>query len=114
MSKTVSTTEAKNSLNALMNWSEENDEEIVIENHGRPRVVILPVSRFEELSKLEDRVRRQEALARLRKFEEAAVMRNADLTEEEVLEMSVRASREMIDDMVERGVISFERDLHRS
>ena len=55
---------------------------------------------------------RAEAIERLRQLEEEIAERNrdSDLTEEQIEAISEKFSREIIDDLVARGEISFERD----
>lgn len=95
MSRTVSTTEAKNSLNALMSWIETNGEEVIIENHGKPRMALIPLEWLEEQKKLKEDARRREALEWMRQYEEKHAHDNDDLTEDEVMELAVQAVREV-------------------
>jgi polyhydroxyalkanoate synthesis regulator phasin len=57
-----------------------------------------------------DQQRRAEALERLRRLEERIAARNHDLTEEQAQAIADEIVREIIDDLVARGEISFERD----
>jgi PHD/YefM family antitoxin component YafN of YafNO toxin-antitoxin module len=68
MARTVSTTEAKNSLNALMAWIEANGEEVIIENHGKPRMAMVPVEWLDERNALKEEERRREALEWMREY----------------------------------------------
>lgn len=55
---------------------------------------------------------RAEAIERLRQLAEEIAERNrdSDLTEDQIEAIAEEISREIIDDLVERGEISFERD----
>lgn len=55
---------------------------------------------------------RAEAIENLRQLEQQIAERNrdSDLTEEQIEAIAEEISREIIDDLVERGEISFERD----
>jgi len=44
---TISVSEAKNKLSALLKWAVENQDEVVIESRGRPKAVILPYAEYE-------------------------------------------------------------------
>lgn len=57
--------------------------------------------------------RRAEAFERLEALREEVSARNQDLTEEQIEEIANRFSRDIIDDMVADGTISFERDLRK-
>jgi hypothetical protein len=93
-----------------MTWAEEHDEAVIIENHGKPRVAILPVEQLDEFRQLKQEARRREALAWMRQYEAEHRDTNADLSADEANELAVRASREIAGDLVERGAIRFERD----
>ena len=44
MAKTVTASDAKNRLGSIMDWAVDNDDEVVIEKRGEPRVVMMPFS----------------------------------------------------------------------
>jgi prevent-host-death family protein len=96
MTRTVSTTEAKNSLNALMTWAEEHDDAVIIENHGKPRVAILPVEQLDEFRALKRDAVRREAIEWMLELEaKHASNPKSDLAEDEVMELAVRAVKEV-------------------
>ena len=66
---------------------------------------------YEETQLLRERARQAELLERLRALEERIGDRNADLSDEQVMELANRFSREMIDDLAAEGKLVFERDL---
>ena len=110
MPKTVAANEAKNRFGALLRYVSDEDDEVIVESHGRPRAVIVSVASFEELERLRDQQRRRDALAELHALRAEVRAQNTDLTEEEADEFAVRASREMIDHLAETGKIRFARD----
>ena len=61
--KTVSATEAKNRLGALLSELANGTDAIVIEHHGRPRAVIVSADEWTVLIDERDRLRRLEAAA---------------------------------------------------
>ena len=115
MPKTVTANEAKNRLGALMGYVSSEDEQVIVERHGKPTVAIVSLSALEELQELREKKRREDALERLRQLEEriAAANQGRTETEEEVIEWADKLSHEIIDNMAERGEIVFERDLRR-
>jgi prevent-host-death family protein len=113
MPKTVSTSEAKNQLSAVMSWAEEHGDEVIIENHGRPRAVLMSITEYERLRALKDRQRRQEAIATIRALREEVRARNQDLTDEEAMALADRFVHEVVDDMAREGKLRFERDARR-
>ena len=109
MPRRVSASEAKNKLGSIVGWVLDTQDEVIIENHGQPRVVIMSFAEYEKVQVLKEQVRRQVALARLRAVRERVRERNADLTEEQALELADRFTRDVIDEMAVAGKIKFER-----
>lgn len=109
--KTVSANEAKNRLGSLLGYVSDEGGEVVVESRGKPKAVIMSISAYEEVQELREQKRRADALEQLRALQARIAMRNQDLTEEEAIEMADKLSHELIDDMAERGDITFERDL---
>ena len=110
MPRTVSASEAKNRLGAVMAWARAHRDDVVIESRGKPAVVIMPFEQYEELQHLRDQARRQEALARLDALRERVSARNADLSDEAAAELAERAARGMFDDAAQAGRMRFARD----
>lgn len=115
MTKTVSANDAKNRLGSLLGYVSEQNDEVIVERHGKPRAVIMSVAAYEEVQALREEKRRAEILKRFERLNERLAahnaVHNADLSEEEAIELSVQIGRELIDEMAARGVITFERDL---
>ncbi|CUS05785.1 Putative antitoxin YefM (fragment) [Candidatus Promineifilum breve] len=59
MPKTVSVSEAKNQLSALMDWAVETGDEVVITRRGEPRAVIISYSTYQEYLAFREQARRQ-------------------------------------------------------
>jgi prevent-host-death family protein len=110
MSKTISANEAKNRLGTWIALVNEDDTEVIIERHGKPKAVIMSFESYEEVEKLREKQRREELLRRLRALREEVRAQNQDLTQEEAEGLANRISRDMIDHMAETGRVSFERD----
>ena len=109
MPRRVSASEAKNKLGSIVGWVLDMQDEVIIENHGQPRVVIMSFAEYENVQVLKEQIRRQVALARLRAVRERVRERNADLTAEQALELADRFTRDVIDEMAAAGKIKFER-----
>lgn len=110
MTKTISANEAKNRLGAWIGYVNDQDEEVIIERHGKPRAVIMSIDAFEELQQLRDKQRRAETVDRLRALREEVSAANRDLTEQQIEQVADRMSRDMIDHMAATGRLVFERD----
>ncbi|HET8628206.1 MAG TPA: type II toxin-antitoxin system Phd/YefM family antitoxin [Thermomicrobiales bacterium] len=109
MPKTVSASEAKNRLGALIGWVREHRDAVIVENHGQPRVVIPPIEEYADYEALKEQRRRQEALATMHRLQAEVSARNSDLTPEQADELADRFVREVIDDMIAEGKIRYER-----
>ena len=109
MPKTVSATEAKNRLGAIIGWVLQNKDEVIVESRGEPKVVVVPFSEYERLKEIREQVRRQEALAKLEKLREKVRARNQDFSGEEADALADRFSREIIEDMAREGKIKFKK-----
>lgn len=107
MPKTISVSEAKNKLSAMLKWAVENQDEVVVESHGRPRAVILPYAQYELFRKLREKERRQHALQRLHELAAANQARNQDLTPAEAEELADEVTRETIERIEVEGKVSF-------
>ena len=82
MPKTISASEAKNSLGSVIEWAVENQDEVIVESRGKPKAVIMPFDDYEEYQQLREQARRRAVLARLEKLAETIGARNQDLTAE--------------------------------
>ncbi len=110
MPKSVSANEAKNRLGSLLGYVNEQSDEVIVENHGKPKAVIMSISAYEEVQALREQKRRADALRQLEALRAEVRARNQDLTQEQAEELANRFSRDLIDDMAAAGKISFERD----
>ena len=108
MSRSVSATEAKNSLAALISWVRQRHDEVIVESHGEPTVAIISIADYEELKALRERKRREEAFARLRELARQISEQNANLTPEEADALADRFSHDLVEDLVAKGKVRFE------
>jgi prevent-host-death family protein len=96
MTRTVTATEAKNRLGALM--AQAQQEPVIVEIHGAPKVAIVSISDLQELEALREAEERRRAVERLRTIREHIAARNADLSSEEaaaIIEQATADIREM-------------------
>ncbi|MGH2542671.1 MAG: type II toxin-antitoxin system Phd/YefM family antitoxin, partial [Ardenticatenaceae bacterium] len=47
MPKTMSASEAHTKFGSVMKWAIESGDEVIVESHGKPKVVILPFEEYE-------------------------------------------------------------------
>ncbi len=107
MPKVVSATEAKVRLGAMMDWVVEHEDEVIIETRGRPRAVLISFEEYQRVQQLQEMARRQAALERLEALAEHVGARNRDLDQEEAEALADRFSREVIEEMINKGKIRY-------
>lgn len=107
MTKTVSVSEAKNKLSAMLEWTVENREEIIVESRGQPKAVILAYEEYEAVAELREKLRRQAVWERMQELAAAVQARNQDLSPEEADQLADDITRETINRMVKEGKVSF-------
>ncbi len=107
MSKTVSASEAKNRLGALISWVLEHKDEVIVESHGEPKVVLLPFEEYAEIQKIKEQVRRRQALAKLEALRNRVRAHNQDLNVPEADVLANRFTREVIEELVKEGKLRF-------
>jgi prevent-host-death family protein len=103
MARTVTATEAKKRLGALLRVVSQNGEEIIVENRREPAAVIVSFGDYQELQCLREERRRRELLEEFRKAMAAQAERNKDLSEEEAEELGIRAIQEIREERRSRG-----------
>lgn len=91
--KTMSVTEFKSKLGSIA--SDIGDQPIVVENHGEPRLMVFSAEAGEALVEELERKRRQEILRKFEVIRSRSAERNADLSEDELTELALRAGREV-------------------
>lgn len=107
MPRTISVSEAKNKLSAMLQWAVEQGDEIVVESRGEPKAVILPYGEYEELLLLREKARRRAALQQLQALAERVQAGNADLSPEEARQLAQEISQETVQRMVEEEKVRF-------
>jgi prevent-host-death family protein len=112
MPKAVSANEAKNRFGSLLGYVDKQDDEVIVESHGKPKAVIMSFSAYTEVLALREQKHRADALAQLRALRAEVRSRNQDLTEDQAAELADRFSRDLVNDLADVDVVSFERD-HR-
>jgi prevent-host-death family protein len=81
MTRTVTATEAKNRLGALMAQAQE--EPVIVEIHGAPRAAIVSMEDLRELEAFRKADERRKRIERMHRFYEQQATRNSDLSQEE-------------------------------
>jgi prevent-host-death family protein len=107
--KTVTAKDAQNNFGSLTRWVLENQGRLVVENRGKPAVVIISPQEDKENRRMREMQRRREALERLRQLRARVRAQNEDLTEEQADRLADELVRESIESLEKKGKIRYER-----
>ena len=100
MPKRVSASEAKTRFGAIVDWTLESNDDVIVESYGKPTVVIMPFVEYQKVLGLREQARRQQALAVLEELRRQVQTRNQDLDESQAEELADRFTRDVVEDMV--------------
>lgn len=110
MSKAVSANEAKNRIGSLLLYVSTKGQEVIIESDGKAKAVLMSFEAYQEVQELREQKRRADALNELRALRDEVRARNQALSEQDAQKLADRVAREIVDDLVDDDVASFERD----
>ena len=105
---TVSASEAKTKFGAIVDWAVESKDDVIVERHGQPKVVIISFEAYQQVLKLREEARRQSALLRLRSLRERVRAHNQDLDEEQAASLAGRFSQEVVTEMADEGQVLYQ------
>lgn len=110
MTRVVSASEAQNSFGAILQWAEENGEEVIVERRGKPAAAIVPYEEYEYLKQLREDQRRREIFEELDALRQRIREHTPDLSAEEAYRLagfSEEVIRETIeyDEKIARGEV---------
>lgn len=107
MVRTISATKAKVNFGAVTQQVIDDGEPVVVENHGRPSVAIVPVQQLERLAELEELERRRQWLERAQALRSRVRTKNQDLTEEQADQIADEIVRDAVDALFEKGTVRY-------
>jgi prevent-host-death family protein len=108
MPRTISASEAKTQFGAIMDWTAETRDDVIIESHGQPKAVIISFEAYQDVLHLREEARRQSALQRLRALRDQVRARNPDVDEAQADTLASRFSQEMVVEMVSEGKVHYQ------
>ena len=80
MTRTVSVTEAQSKLSSLVEWTNQNQDSVVVERRGKPAAALISYADYEELARLRQQEKKRKALETLRAIRQQVRAANADLS----------------------------------
>lgn len=108
MERTISASELKNSLGAVLREVRNDAESVVIEQRGVPAAVIVSIEDFRFLKEARETQRRAELLEEFRKLRISLAARQEDMTVDEADRMVQELSNAVMDAVVEKNRHRFE------
>ena len=105
--KTISISEAREQLSSLIKIAKDGEDDVVIQNRGRPEVVVISYADYELLKKARENERRKEAIEALRNIACEVGDRNREIVDEqEIEEVADSITREAINTLAQKGDVS--------
>ena len=102
MAKRVTATEAKNRLGALMEYINDNNDDVIVESRGEPRAVIITFPEYQQLEACREKARREELWKQMEALRKRVGEQLQDLSSDDVQ----RIAEEVADDAIARGMKS--------
>jgi prevent-host-death family protein len=99
MQRYVTSSEAQSNFGAMIQWAEDKGDEVIVQKHGKPAVVIISYSEYEEIQRLRETSRRQavlDILASLRREVQAGGATPAAVEAYELAEFGPEVIRETL------------------
>lgn len=106
--KTVSVSEAREQLSSIINWATTNQDDVVIQNRGDAKAVLIPYPDYELLKAARENQRKADAIAELKAIAQEVRNRNASMTTDEVEQLADEVSREAVQSLIDKGKVTFE------
>ncbi len=108
MERTISASELKNSLGAVLRKVRNDEESIVIEQRRVPAAAIISIEDFRLLREAKERRRREGLLEQLRQLNERLAARQKDMSTEEADRLAEELGNAIMDAVVEKNRDRFE------
>lgn len=107
--KTVSVSEAREQFSSFINWTEQNQDDVIIQNRGQAKAVLIPYDDYRLLQTAREQQRKLDAIAELKQIAQEVRSRNPIMTPSEADEIADQITREAIDNLVTKGKVIFEK-----
>jgi prevent-host-death family protein len=109
MPRRVSASEAKMRFGAIAEWAAESQDDVIVESHGQPKVVIISFEEYQRLVVLREEARRQDALQRLQALRDKVRARNPEMDEQQAASLAERFTREVVAELADEGKLRYQR-----
>lgn len=106
--RTVSVSEGRKQFSTLINWADENGKDVIVQNYGEPKAVIISIEDYELLQDAREKARLRAAVEELKAIAKEVRGRNPQFTPEEADKIADEITREAIQSLIDKGEITFE------
>ncbi|MGN6032833.1 MAG: type II toxin-antitoxin system prevent-host-death family antitoxin [Thermomicrobiales bacterium] len=98
--RTITLAEAATQFDTVVDAVSAGEGDVILERDGTPKVAVISIEEYRDMVALREQeqqreARRAKALRWLREFQESYDGRNDDLSEEDSMDLAVRATREV-------------------
>ena len=106
--KTISVSDGRKQFSSVINWAEQNQDDVIVQSRGQSKVVIIPFVDYALLQEARERTRKREAIEELRAIAQRIRVANPDITANEADRIGKDVTREAIENLVKKGEVIFE------
>ncbi|MBI2427044.1 MAG: type II toxin-antitoxin system Phd/YefM family antitoxin [Candidatus Kerfeldbacteria bacterium] len=100
--------EAKRRFGAVIDAADQKNTEVIVESHGRPKVVIVSFNTYAALLSLAEQSQREESLHRLRSIRKEVQKKSPHLSHYKIKSIIDEVSRETIRRLIQSNRIRYE------
>lgn len=106
--RTISVTTAREQFSSVINWAEQNQADVIVQNRGKTKAIIIPVVDYELLQEARALRKKRKAIEALKKVAQEVRAANPDVTSEEADRIGRDVTRDAVESLVAKGKIAFE------
>ena len=100
MPRTITVDEAQQDLENVLQWAKDNNEDVILEQSGKPEGVLMAYNEYTELLFLRKQAAKRKTLEVLEQLRKDGEERNKDLSDEEIYRLA-GFSEEVIRETIE-------------
>lgn len=106
--RAVSVSEAREQFSSFINWTAQNQDDVVIQSRGQAKAVLIPYVDYGLLQIAREQQRKKEALEELKQIAQEVRSRNQTITPSEAEQIADEVTREAIAGLMAQGNVVFE------
>ena len=106
--KTISISDGRKQFSSVINWTEQNQDDVIVQSRGQSKAVIIPFVDYELLQKARERARKKKAIEELKAIAHRVRAANPAMTAEKADQIGKEVTREAVENLVRKGEVVFE------